>query len=466
MKHLRETLYALLASETGHIQLFIAVPIITLALLSVVVRTASSAVDPTLEKKKVAEQLRRRLNEVQQRVEYARSAPIVDTTPPQLLWQVNHKVTKKTSIESVLDDEIVNRAQANEWITAARAVREFTSLHPGRTLTLSFAEKEEEWELATLSYAIDQRSVLLLERKADHSFNLKRENIPTTVLWHSAGGRIEDTLSEAASRVGVPSEVIDGLGDLDWDIDLSSDLRAGDTFKVIFEEFQRNGKTVEYGRILAAEIINKGKPILLFPSSEKEQQTKAQVVGQAFLRYPLQFTQITSVFTEARFHPILKQTRPHLGVDFAAPAGTPIRTIAGGTVSYAGRYSGYGNYILIDHSGPYESAYAHLQRIAKEVTVGATVERGQVIGYVGSTGWATGPHLHFELHKDGCYVNPLTAKLPVEDLPMKLAQKRSPRLTMLERRLTAQLAVVKIGEHSVAFSVTQDILLGRSLRSS
>ncbi|MGH7962498.1 MAG: M23 family metallopeptidase, partial [Candidatus Binatia bacterium] len=222
---------------------------------------------------------------------------------------------------------------------------------------------------------------------------------------------------------------------------------AGATFKVIFEEFQREGQTVEYGEILAAEIVNRGKTFCLFSIPEEEQQSEHQASERQFLRYPLQFTRISSVFTAGRFHPVLKRTRPHLGVDFAAPAGTPVRAIAGGTVTYAGRNLGYGIYVHIDHPGPYDSAYAHLKRIARGVKAGATVERGQLIGYVGSTGWATGPHLHFELHKNGKYVNPLTAKLPLEEAVAKKKQIRV--VTGVRKRLAEQLATVKIGDPSV-----------------
>ena len=148
----------------------------------------------------------------------------------------------------------------------------------------------------------------------------------------------------------------------------------------------------------------------------------SQKPGQQFLRYPLQFTRISSEFSPARFHPIMKRTRPHLGVDFAAPRGTPVRAIADGTVQHAGWRGGLGRFVRLDHPGPHGSGYGHLHRIAKGVRAGSMVKQGQVIGYVGSTGLATGPHLHYVLYKHGKYINPLRKQLPRTEAPVRLAK--------------------------------------------
>lgn len=147
-------------------------------------------------------------------------------------------------------------------------------------------------------------------------------------------------------------------------------------------------------------------------TSEKLVCSVPQEERLSFLRYPLQFTRISSRFSNTRLHPILKRTRPHRGVDFAAPRGTPVRAVADGTVTHAGWLGGLGRAVRINHSGPYRSDYGHLDRLAKAVKLGRTVQQGQVIGYVGATGLATGPHLHFGLAKHGRYINPLTEQLP------------------------------------------------------
>jgi len=456
MRRLKETLHILLNQQAGQIQLFIIVPILTLSFLSLIVRTASSAVDPALEKKKVAEQLKRRLSEVQHTEEIALARATTLTSAPPLplapvVWNSTHKIRKNTTIEVILRNEVVNTTEAAEWIKAVRNLKEFKVVSPGQTLTLSFLEKDEDWTLSTLSYGTNQKSRLLLEKLENGRIGIKRE-APLTVAWRAVSGQIEKNLYEAATKAGVPALIMDDFADMDWDLDFSSDLQAGDTFKVIFEEFQRDGKTVEYGEILAAEIVNKGKTFCLFSVPEEEQSVDLHAAGRPFLRYPLKFTRISSVFTSGRFHPVLKRTRPHRGVDFAAPAGTPVRAVASGTVTYAGRNLGYGIYVRIDHPGAYDSAYAHLRRIARGVKVGTKVERGQLIGYVGSTGLATGPHLHFELHKNGKYVNPLIAKLPIEESDFKPQQTRM--AAEMRKRLTEKLATMKVGTPAVVSTVT------------
>ncbi len=378
MKHLKEMFRVLLAQQSGQIQFLIIAPILTLSFLSLIVRTANSTIDPALEKRKVTEQLKRRLSEVQ-----------------------NHE----------------------------------------ETLSALLVE-----------------SPLIPKSKADGSVGSLRETPSTTLVWRAVGGRIDRNFYDAAIRAGVPTRIIDNFVDMDWDVDFSSDLRPGDTFKVIFEEFRRDGKILEYGQILAAEIVNKGKRFTLFSLARTQGRGESpRITSRQFLRYPLQFTRISSVFTDARMHPILQRVRPHLGVDFAAPVGTRVRAVAGGKVIHAGWYGGFGNCLRIDHPGPYDSFYAHLQRVAQRLKTGTTVERGQVIGYVGATGLATGPHLHFALFRDGKYINPLTAKLPVE-----VADTQQPQEAVLaetRRHLTEQLAALKV-EHpavSLVLPVSQDI---------
>ncbi|MCS6925984.1 MAG: M23 family metallopeptidase [Candidatus Binatia bacterium] len=481
MRYLKGTLYAILAQESGHIQLLLIAPILALSFLSLVVRTASSAVDPTLEKKKVTEQLKRRLSEVQHEAEddsthedddhraqdlpespvaALPSSPSIapahepshkKTLLPVEPQQRTRRVQKKQTLAAILREEGLAAEEAARWIAAARTAKGFNTLRAGQTITLFFSTARQRRELTTVSYAVDQKTRLVLEKRADGPIVFRREILPTVLVWRAIGGPITNSLYHAAKRAGVPVRLLDDLADMDWDIDLSSDLRAGDVFKVIFEEFQQEGTTVGYGKILAAEIVNRGKPYTLYsiPGSIATGETGAKRASQSFLRYPLKFSRISSVFTTGRFHPILKRSRPHLGVDFAAPAGTPVRSVACGKVVYAGRFGGYGNFVRIDHPGPYASAYAHLQRIAKSVTVGSWVERGQVIGYVGATGFATGPHLHFELYKDGNYINPLTAKLPtVEDTVEDPQQKR---LQVQARQyLREQLAALQVGNRPVS----------------
>lgn len=467
MMYLRGTLKSLLAQQSGQIQLFIIAPILTLSFLSLVVRTASSAVDSSLEKKKVTEQLKRRLNQVRSEGEdEIQSAPVVAISAPPVPRQIakltptakapaprspiqtSLQIKKRATLEKILREEGVGAEEADEWLAAARKLKEFQSLRPGKTLTFSFVGDDADQTLQTLLYEIDKRSLLVLEKRPDGSVAFRRETLPASLVWRAIGGRIENSLYKSALKAGVPAQIVDDLADMDWDLDFS-DLQRGDTFKVIFEEFQRDGKPIERGRIVAAAIATKGKTFTLFPvPEEKGQRHGSSLSSRSFLRYPLQFTRISSVFTTARFHPILERTRPHKGVDFAAPRGTPVRAVASGKVTFAGRQSGYGNMVCIDHPGPYDTAYAHLERIERSLDQGALVARGQIIGYVGSTGLATGPHLHFELHKDGEYINPLVAKLPIID-EHGIQRRETPVFAELKKRAAEQLSAVKIGNQPV-----------------
>lgn len=471
MRKLRGTLLTLLAQQSGQIQLLIVAPILTLSFLSLVVRTASSAVDSSLEKKKVTEQLKRRLNEVRNErpveIETPKAAdrssgspaiapPNTNTTLPiqQLLppLQTQVKVGKKNTLSSLLSTAGVDKEEGAAWFAAAKKQKEFQQLKVGQTITFSFvfSKKNKDRELSQIAYELDRSSLFILEKKAENKIVARKEKLPISLVWKGVGGKIDGALSKAALKAGVPKNLVDDLADLDWDIELSSDLRPGDTLKVIFEEYQRDGVPIDHGKILAAEIVNRGKTYTLYSFAEPQNIPVPTVKNRLFLRYPLQFTKITSVFTDARLHPILERVRPHTGVDFSAPRGTPVRAVANGKVSFAGRQSGYGNMVRIDHPGPYDTAYAHLDRIAREVSEGASVEKGQVIGFVGSTGLATGPHLHFELYKDGNFVNPLTAKLPTED---NILQKENPVFASLKKRVSDQFSSMKVGNQPIQLSM-------------
>jgi murein DD-endopeptidase MepM/ murein hydrolase activator NlpD len=369
MKQLKGRFCALLAQQSGQIQFFIVAPILTLSFLSLLVRTANSALDPALAKRKVTEQLKHRLLELQNQEE------------------------------------------------------------------LPFARVVE--------------TPLIPQKKEDRSVDSLRAAPSPTLIWRAIGGRIAHSFAEAARSAGVPAQILAQVADMGWDLALASDLRPGDTFKVLFEEFRREEQILGYGQLLAAEIVHGGKPRTLFwPAPAEGRGGDLLRPSRQFLRYPLQFTRISSVFTDARLHPIFRRSRPHFGVDFAAPVGTPVRAVARGTVKSAGRLRGFGTCIRIDHPGPYATFYAHLRRVAAGVKAGATVARGQVIGYVGATGLATGPHLHFALLRDGQYVNPLPAQLPREETDTQPPQ--AVVRAELRRHLTAGLAALTVEDTAVS----------------
>ena len=229
-----------------------------------------------------------------------------------------------------------------------------------------------------------------------------------------------------------------------WDVNFQTDLREGDSFKVFFRRKHRNGDGAHASfRILVAELTNRGRKYsaLYFQQKEKEghyYDLEGRPRGRSFLRYPVKFSRISSTFRHARFHPILKIRRPHRGVDFVAKRGTPVRAVGSGTITHAGwKRGGYGRFIEIQHSPGFRTRYAHLHKFARGIRRGRTVEKGQVIGYVGCSGLCTGPHLHFELYKNQRYRDPLKIKLPP-------AERIEPKLRKVfenaKQRLLTELA--------------------------
>ena len=478
-EYCKEVFRILLGRQNGHVQALIIAPILAVSFLGFIVRAASSAVDPTLAKNGVIVQLQQRLNEIQQRSDIPNSEETVPTeeqpiaqslgqpTPEEkedaapsatvaLLppsgpeapvlgpLQSVHLIKPDETFTTILKKERLPRRQFAAWINAAQKIYELRRLQINHALTLSYEHDQLGTPtLRTVAYSIDKHSLLVLEKDEGGHIESRVETVPTTLVWRAVGGRITHSLGWAASKIGVPASIIDAVADMGWDLNLSYDLQPGDPFKIIFEEIQHDGQAVRYGKVLAAEIMNKGKKHLVFPLDAEE----GMGFGQQFLRYPVQFTRISSVYNDARLHPIYKRRRPHLGVDFAAPTGTPVRAVAAGRVTYAGWRGNYGHFLKIDHDGPHSSAYAHLRQIKKGVRAGTFVKRGQVIGEVGSSGAATGPHLHFEMHRNGRYIDPLK-KVPA---PKTLVwQKRSPtarpdpQLAAIRKKLEEYLARLSV----------------------
>ncbi len=461
--------------QNGHVPALLIAPILAVGFLGLIVRAANPAVDPASAKNLVTAQVQQRLNEIQKRSDVpkrstvsghvetasteAHSIPGEDTassasvtrpplsesvTPRGMPHHIVHAIKPNETLADILKKEGLSPQQTAAWISAAQQRAEVRRLQVGRTITFSYEPgRNERSTLRAVSCSINQDTSLVFEKDESGRVQSRLETAPTTLVWRAVGGRIIHSLGWAAKKIGVPAGIIDAVADMGWDLNLSYDLQPGDPFKIIFEEIQHNGEAVRHGRVLAAEIVNKGKKHLVFPLGAEE----GGGGGRQFLRYPVRFTRISSIFSDARLHPIYKQKRPHLGVDFAAPTGTPVHAVADGEVTYAGWRGNYGRFLKIDHAEPYSSAYAHLQRIKKGVRAGTFVKRGQVIGYVGSSGAATGPHLHFEMHKDGQYINPLK-KVPA---PKTLVwQKRShqarpdPQLAVIRKKLEEYLARLSV----------------------
>lgn len=243
---------------------------------------------------------------------------------------------------------------------------------------------------------------------------VRREPVPLKTVEKSAAGTLADSLWVSMQAQGVAPAVIVGLADIfAWNIDFLTETRGGDRFALQWKEQRTpDGKIVDVkilGAIYDGEATGRHVAVRFMDDHYGE---KGESLRKAFLHAPLNFRRISSGFTTRRFHPVFRIYRPHLGTDYAAPTGTPVVSVGDGTVIFRGKKGGFGNLVMVRHNGTYTSYYGHLSRFAKGLTVGDRVKQGQLIAYVGSTGISTGPHLHFQMMKNGSMVNFLRLKMP------------------------------------------------------
>ena len=287
-------------------------------------------------------------------------------------------------------------------------------LRPGQTVAF---ERGPGGEIAEFHHEVDELTTVRFERETD-GFTPRVVTREYDRQIAVKNGVIRSSLFAAAD--GVPEPIVHELVSvLEWDIDFSRDLRRGDSFSLLYEELHVDGRPVRTGNVLALEFRSQrnGKPIRAFRYTDADGNTDyftpdGQSLRRAFTRNPLRFTRISSRFSKSRLHPVLKVRRPHRGVDYAAPRGTRIRATGDGVVSFVGRKGGYGKTIVLTHGRGYTTLYGHMSRYAKGIRKGTKIEQGQLIGYVGSTGLSTGPHLHYEFRINGVHRDPLTVKLP------------------------------------------------------
>ena len=249
-------------------------------------------------------------------------------------------------------------------------------------------------------------------RREDGGYDAEQVRVALETRRVQLTGVVEGSLSESIVRAGAGAGLANHFAQVfRWDIDFSRDSRLGDTFGVIYEATYLDGEFLRYGRLLAAEYRGARAAMRAYhfdePGAEGYFDDEGRPLERLFLAAPLRYVRISSRFDPNRMHPVLRRRRPHLGVDYAAPTGTPVWSAANGTVSFAGYRGAYGNLVVIRHAQGYETAYAHLHRIDRGIRPGVRVRQGQSIGTVGTTGLSTGPHLHFELRQNGRHLDPL-----------------------------------------------------------
>ncbi len=276
-----------------------------------------------------------------------------------------------------------------------------------------------ENNITALRMNYEDGRAILLDGSGDTGYSVKLVNPQVVEKERKISGVIKKSFSLTALKHKVPYAIVDQLVDLfGARLEFRKDVQPGDTFTIVYtERVLPDGKPVGVGTIKAASFENNGDFMVALAHGSSSGKPiyfdeAGQALGDFFLRYPLQFSRISSTFTTSRFHPVLKRARPHNGVDFAAPVGTPVRSVADGVISVAGYKGGGGNTVKIEHGSRYATAYLHLSKIDPSIKVGSRVSRGQLIGRVGQTGLATGPHLHFAFYDNGRYVDPLSVKLP------------------------------------------------------
>lgn len=303
----------------------------------------------------------------------------------------------------------------HQVINAGGRAGELVRLFPGDTVELRL---DEAGTLHGVRYELNETETLLVTRSGEDELTSEVQTRALERRVAEAHGSIDSSLYMAGLDAGLDDRLIMELaGIFGWDVDFALDLRKGDSFVVIYEELYRDGEKLRNGDILAAEFINRGERYRAIRFTEPDGDSDyyapdGRSMRKAFLRTPVNFARVSSNFNPSRLHPIHGTRRPHLGTDYAAPPGTPIKAAGDGKIIHRGRKGGYGHTVIIQHGTRYTTLYAHMRGYRRGLSVGDRVQQGDVIGYVGSTGLSTGPHLHYEFRVDGTHRNPRTVDLP------------------------------------------------------
>lgn len=367
----------------------------------------------------------------------------VVTTTPTPIPLTKYILKSGDTIYSVLCQNGLSSADADNMISSCRSMYNLAKVSAGKTIKFRIVDDV----LSEFLYDIDKENFVKIENKeGKFKCSLEKKNfiIENKVFSNS----ITSSFWAAAIEVNLdPHSLMELAAIFDWDIDFNTEFRKNDSFSVIIEAKLLAGKFHHFGKILAANFVVNGKnhAAIRFQTSNGRVDyfdLSGNCLRKNFLKAPLKYTRISSRFSAHRFHPILKIVRPHWGVDYAAPSGTPVRSLADGVVIFAGRNGGYGNYCKIKHgSSPYITGYGHLKGFARGIRKGKHVKQGQIIGYVGKTGLATGPHLDFRVYYYGKPINPLKIKAkPARKLP----EKDNIEFTKLAQKLFRKMKITNI----------------------
>ncbi len=340
------------------------------------------------------------------------------TNPP---GKENKETIKQgETISDILDRYNLSPTEIHKLLEDAKPVYDLAKVRAGNEIKI-FTSPDDE--IVHIEYALNRENYLCLEKNGE-SYKAEIKKIPYVIRIEMIWGVIEDNPINAISKENEGGQLAILLEEIfAWDIDFYADIRQGDSFKIIFEKKYLENEFVGYRHIIAAEFTNQGETYRAFrysyPDSGKTDyfDVNGNSLRKEFLKSPISGARITSRFTHSRLHPVRKVWRPHYGVDYAAPVGTPVRATADGSISYAGRDGANGRMVRIRHKNGYETLYLHMRRYGKGIKQGMKVASGQIIGYVGASGEVTGPHLDYRIKHRGRYINPLAYRFrPVEPL--------------------------------------------------
>ena len=340
--------------------------------------------------------------------------PETDETIEWISPFLSGQVSAGESFYDLMKKVGVGDAEILHLSKVSRPVYRLRKIQAGRDYRIIITPENK---LKKFEYDIDDRKMLVL-LDSPEGWDANIVPIEYEIKEGIVHGLIDDSLYVSLVRACESPGLAVGLSDIyEWDIDFALDIRKNDRFGILYEQLWRNDQYIGPGRILAARFVNQGKvfnAIYFQKGNDQGDYFNEEGVSlqKQFLKSPLRYKYISSYYSRNRMHPILKIRRPHLGIDYAAPRGTPVRAAADGRIVYVGRKGGMGKMIKIRHNGPYSTAYGHLSRYKKSLKKGKFVKQGEIIAYVGSTGISTGPHLHYSFYKKGKLVNPMRIKNP------------------------------------------------------
>ena len=359
------------------------------------------------------------------------------------LFRASERIQRGDTVATLLQRLNVDDPAAFAFLRSAPAAKAIFQLRPNRSLQ---ATTNTEGKLQSLDYLFSNEEYLHVWRHADGaSFSAEKKRVSPSAQLVRKSGVIRSSLYGATDDAGIPDAIANQIARIfSTDIDFHVDLRKGDRFSVVYEMLFQDGESLGAGRVRSAEFTNNGKTFTAFHFADAEGQdgyysADGQNRAKSFLRSPLAFSRVSSGFG-GRVHPLMKNWRQHTGVDFAAPRGTPAWATADGVVDFAGVKGGYGNVVEVRHTGGVTTLYAHLSGFAANVRRGTRVSQGQSVGYVGATGWATGPHLHYEFKISGQHQDPMRVALPKAD---PLAQKYVAAFKQSAHAQSEQLALLR-----------------------